>query len=248
MTTPNPKKPSTPKLTPEQAAELNRRQAAKRQADKRRREKEEAEDQAAMLAENAAKLAAEEEARIAHLADVEKRLAEAEKTIRTIQERLDDAVLLLACHNDMTHIERKGVHPTMMHRLVGIYGLVGLHYRAMQHRSWGLSKAEASDRVTWLHNAVETRLRALPSYDDPVLMPSDVTVRGTPVTATVCNSDRPERIADRSQEAPPVSDEEQAWIDAQGRDPYDPYEDYVERMEAIAEGNAPEDDDDGERF
>lgn len=247
MGTPNPKKPSTPKLTPEQAAELNRRQAARRQADKRERDRQQAADEAAMLAEAVAQAKAEEEARVQHLADVERRLVEAKAALSVTEARLDAAVLMLACHHDMRHLDRIGVAETVMSQTKHVYDCIGRHYIKVANRSWPIPTSEALSRSLWLRDAVAARLAAFPSYDDPILTTSGVTPVDTPVTRTVRNSDRPEGIADRLHEAAPVSDEEQSWIDQQSRDPYDPYQAEVERIEAIAEGLIEDDDDDGER-
>ena len=248
MGTPNPKKASTPKLTPEQAAELNRRQAARRQADKRERDRQQAADEAAMLAEAEAQAAAEEKARVAHLADVEKRLAEAEKTISMTQERLDDAVLLLACHHDVDHWRRRGARKDLVD---GHYRLVAqsfVRFRDTARATWQCDQAGPGPRIRSLLQDITVGIGNLPSVDEPASTTRNVTGVGTPVTATVRNADRPERIADRSYEAPPISDEEQAWIDAQSRDPYDPYEAHVAHIEALAEGGVEDDHDDGERF
>ncbi|KTR06884.1 hypothetical protein NS365_05470 [Aureimonas ureilytica] len=219
-----------------------------RQADRRARKKLLDAEEARLVAEREAEAKALEAARVERMADLEKRLLDAQTALQGCQERLDDATTLLALHYDTVRINAGGVSKGVC-RIINEANVIALDaFNEATKRYWTCLPEQAVERAHDLIRSIEHRITTLPSVDDPITIGKDVTLPGTPVTQTVRNADRPVGNADRSQEASPISEEEQAWIDRQDRDPYDPYQDYVERMEAIAEGNEPDDDDDGERF
>jgi hypothetical protein len=124
-----------------------------------------------------------------------------------------------------------------------------MRFELLTKRYWTCSPSEAVLRAQALLQMLIDRRGTLPSGNEPVTISRGVTPPGTPVTPTVRNTHRPTRIADRSHGAPSISAEEEAWIDAQSRSPYDPEEARIAHIEALAEGGMDDDqDDDGERF
>lgn len=241
--------PVTNGLTPDDAAELLRQDARARQRDSRARKAERAAAQERLIAEREAERLAVLAAKTERITELEARLGEAVERSRAAEERLGDAVTLLAVHHDVAGLRVRGAHPANCEIIERANFNALRRFEVVSMRYWTCPAHEAVLRAQALLQMVIDRRGTLPSTDGPVTIPRAVTPPGTPVTQTVRNTDRPLRIADRSHDLPSILTDEEAWIDAQDRTPYDPYEAHIAHIEALAEGGADDDlDDDGERF
>lgn len=241
--------PMNDRLTPEDAAELLRQDARARQRDSRARKAERAAAQERLIAEREAERLAVLAAKTERIIELEARLAETEERSRVAEERLEDAVTLLAVHHDVAGLRVRGAHPANCEIIERANTNALRRFEVVSMRYWTCPAPEAVLRAQALLQMVIDRRGTLPSTDGPVTIPRAVTPSDTPVTRTMRNANQPLRIADRSHDHPAMSAEEQAWIDAQSRSPYDPEEARIAHVEALAEGGAEDDpDDDGERF